>query len=795
MQLIPNDVYTKLEFDKVLELLEKQCLGALGVEEIERLVVHQDANIIDKLLTEVFEYVTSIDERHSFPIRNYDSIQEDLKMLAIEGYVLSVEGLQRINNIMLQIRDIFNFFKSKKANYPSLYDIIKDTRFDEDLIKSIQRVIDEKGEIRPDASEELMNIRKRTVSKKRDLDKEFSVVIKEYAAKGWLKDTIESFRNGRRVLAVPSEHKRKIRGLIHDESATGRTAFIEPESIIEINNDIFDLEQDERREIYRILRALSNELRPYTNTFAVYENIIVRFDVIQAKASLAIQMNATKPIIQPYPHIGWKKAYHPLLLLKNKNDGKPTIPLNLTFLHDNRILVLSGPNAGGKSIAMKAIGLLQLMTQAGLLVPVDKESQIGVFTKIFADIGDQQSIEDDLSTYSSRLLYARLFIENADVSTLVLIDEFGSGTDPKIGGAIAEAILNDLHHKKVFGVITTHYSNLKIFAYKNKGILNGSMNYNKETLSPTYEMQVGRPGSSYAFEIAEKTGLPNRILKYAKHRAGKNEKAVDELLVDLQREKQELDEQLLNMQKREQQLEKLIGTYEQMSKDYEYKRKKLKLDIKESEIQQTAKINKDLEKLVRELKEEKNLEKAKALSQQVREERKETVKAITELREEVYYKPTEKKAVKAGEIKVGDFVKLRTGGATGQIESMDKGDAYIHIGQMKMKVKLRDLQHANAPLEVNTELRIQTSTIEKNAKFEPKIDIRGMSKEEAMQIVQEFMDEAITSSANRLEIIHGKGNGILRNMARQKIREYSDVVKVYHEVPNRGGDGITIVEL
>ena len=795
MRLIPDDVYAKLEFDKVLELLEKECLGALGVERVQKLVVHQQAFIIETLLTEVFEYVTAIEEKHRFPIKAYASIQDDLKMLTIEGYVLSVDGLQRINNIMLQMRDIYKFFKSKKALYPKLYNIVKDTKFDDDLIKSIQRVIDEKGEIRPDASEELLRIRKRMSSKARDLDKKFRQIIGEYASKGWLKDTIESFRNGRRVLAVPAEHKRKIRGLIHDESATGKTAFIEPEAIIEINNDLFDLEQEERREIYRILKALSDELRPYCRIFAAYETIIVRFDVIQAKANLAIKMDATKPIIKDHPHIGWKKAYHPLLLLKNKNEGKKTIPFTLTFLKENKVLVLSGPNAGGKSIAMKSVGLLQLMTQAGMLVPVDKESEIGVFTKIFADIGDQQSLEDDLSTYSSRLLNARLFVENATDKTLILIDEFGSGTDPKIGGAIAEAILRDLHLKKVFGVITTHYSNLKIFAYKNKGILNGSMTFDKDTLSPTYQMKVGRPGSSYAFEIAQKTGLPNRILKYAKHRAGKNEKAVDELLVDLQREKQELDEQLVATRKRERELEKLIRTYERMNKDYEYKRKKLKLDIKESEIQQTAKVNKDLEKLVRELREEKNLEKAKALAKQVREERKEKVKEIVELTEEVYYKPTEKKAVKFGEIKVGDFVKLRTGGATGTVDSINRKDAYIIIGQMKMKVKLRDLQHANAPLEVNKELRIQTSTIDRSTNFDPKLDIRGMRREEAIEVVQAFMDQAITSSSNRLEIIHGKGNGVLRTTARQKIKEYKDVKRFYFEEPNRGGDGLTIVEL
>lgn len=792
MQLIPTDVHEKLEFDKVKELLEKQCLGELGIERIRHLEIHTSATIIDRLLTEVSEYVTAIEDKHRFPIGAYFPISEDLKVLAIEGYVLGVEALQRINTMMLQIRDIYLFFKKHKNVYTTLYDIIKDTSFDEDLTKSIMRVIDEEGQIRPDASNELMTIRRRMVSSKKELDKTFRDVITLYASKGWLTDTKESYRNGRRVLAVPAEFKRKIRGIIHDESATGKTSFIEPEVIIDINNDLFDLEQQERREIYKILKDLSDEIRPYTPHLAAYQKILVRFDVIQAKAALANQMDATKPIIKDHPTIGILQGFHPLLLLKNKAEGKKTVPFKLVFHHENRILVLSGPNAGGKSIAMKSIGLIQMMTQAGLLTPLLKESEIGVFNKIFADIGDQQSLEDDLSTYSSRLKNAKAFVENADDKTLILIDEFGSGTDPKIGGAIAEAVLNELNDKKIFGVITTHYSNIKIFAFKTKGIVNGSMQFDKDTLSPSYKMKVGRPGSSFAYEIAEKTGLPASILKYAKHKTGKNEKAVDELLVDLQREKQELEDQISASKLREQQLEKLIIQYERMSKDYEYKRKKLKLDIKEQEMQQQAKTNKQIERLVREIKEEKNLEKAKDLAIQVRQEKKVVVEQVQELREAIYYKPTEKKAVKAGEIKIGDFVKLRSGGSTGTVESITKKDAMLQMGAMRMRVKLRDLQHANAPLEIVSAKRVTTDTVSRAAKFEPKIDVRGMRRDEVLESIQQFMDEAVVSSANLLEIIHGKGNGILRKAVRAKVREYSDVLKIYHQENN---DGVTMVEL
>lgn len=794
MRLIPEDVFKKLEFDKVIELLEQQCLGELGIERIRHLKVLTHPKQIERQLDEVYEYKAAAEDKHRFPIASYETIAPDLKVLAIDGYVLSVEALQRVNKIMLQIRDIYKFFKKHRSVYKTIYAIIKDVPFDEDLIKSIERVIDEEGNIRLDASPELMKIRKRMASKRKDIDKQYRSIINQYTSQGLLKDTVESYRNGRRVLAVPAENKRRVRGIIHDESSTGKTSFIEPEGIIGLNNDLFDLEQDERKEIYKIMRDLSDEIRPYSSRLGDYEQIIVTFDVVQAKANLAMQMDANRPVIKNSPHIALQKAHHPLLLLKNNAEGKKTIPFKLVFLHDNRVLVLSGPNAGGKSIAMKSVGLIQLMTQAGLLTPVHKESEVGIFENIFADIGDQQSLEDDLSTYSSRLKNAKAFIEHANEKTLILIDEFGSGTDPKIGGAIAEAILKELHDKKVYGVITTHYSNLKIFAYKTKGIINGSMQFNKDTLSPTYQMKVGRPGSSFAFEIAEKTGLHDRVLKYAKHKTGKNEKAVDSLLVDLQREKQEMEEKMKMLDTRQNQLEKLIIQYERMAKEYEYKRKKLKLDIKENEMQQTAKTNKELERLVREIKEEKNLEKAKKVSKQVRQKREKAVEEVKELREEIYYKPTQKKAVKQGEIKVGDYVKLRSGGATGQVESINKKDAMVQMGLMRMRIKLRDLQHAAAPLEVIEQKRVNTNTISKAAKFEPKIDVRGMSRDEVLSAVQAFMDDAIISSANILQIIHGKGTGTLRLAVRQKLREY-DVLNVYHEPSERGGDGVTIVEL
>lgn len=795
MQLEPKDLYAKLEFDKVLELLEKECLGELGKEAIHSIKVETELKKIKRKLKEVYEYTLTFEYNNPFPIAAYFDLSSDLRMLEIEDYVLPEEGLVKINIVMIFIQNIFRFFTpERKETYPTLYRIIQNVAFDEDLIKAISKVIDEEGNIKADASPELLKIRRAVISKEKEVEKKFRGLIQHYKKNGWLTDNVESFRNGRRVLSVPAEHKRKIRGIIHDESATGKTSFIEPEGVIELNNDIFDLHQEEKREIYRLLKELSALLRPYIPALKSYQLLLIRFDIIQAKARVAMKMKANMPKMVDHPHFGILEGYHPLLLLKNQAISKETIPFDLSLMHKNRIVVLSGPNAGGKSITMKSVGLIQLMFQAGMLVPVDPESEMGVFKKIFADIGDQQSLEDDLSTYSSRLKNARIFIEKADDETLILIDEFGSGTDPKIGGAIAESILKELNFKKVFGVITTHYSNLKIYAFKNRGIVNGSMRFDKETLSPTYEFKVGRPGSSYAFEIAQKSGLQKRIIKYAQHRTGKNEKAVDQLLVDLQREKQELEERLAEVKNREQSLEKLIKNYEQMHRDLEFKRKKIKLDAKQSELQQVAKDNREFERLIKELKENQKLKEAKQKAIAIKVEREKLVEEVQELTEEIYYKP-DPVELKKGPIQVGDYVKMKSGGAAGLVEAIDKNKAIVLMGQMRMSIKVRDLQHANAPLDLQAAKSISTDTVSQNSTFESRIDIRGMRFEEAMKVIEDFMDQALMSNAGNLRIIHGKGNGTLRKVVKKKLREYDVDMSISHPAQEFGGDGVTLVDI
>ena len=799
MLLLPKDLYEKLEFDKILQLLEKESLGAPAAAYFEQLEPSTDLALIEKQLKEVKDLKLSLEKNDKFPLAAYETFEEEIKMLPIQGYVLTVDSLQRINRSLLIFRELYKFFTPvRREIYPTLYFTIKDTAYDESLAKEIMRVIDPEGIIRADASQELIKIRRSIQSKQRELESVYKRIISEYRQKGWLTDNAETLRNGRRVLAVPSEHKRSIRGIIHDESTTGRTTYIEPEAAIEVNNDLFDLEQEEKKEIYRILRALSEFLRPYTPLLESYSDIIIAYDIIHAKARLAMRMKAFMPQLSNAPALGLKKGRHPLLYLKNRAVGKETVPFNLDLFHDNRILLVSGPNAGGKSILMKSVGLIQLMLQSGLLVPVSELSDMGIFEKIFVNIGDAQSLEDDLSTYSSHLQNMKAFTAQADEQSLILIDEFGSGTDPKPGGAIAEGVLNILNQKKVYGVVTTHYSNLKMFAYRTDGIINGCMNFDKDNLKPTYQLTIGRPGSSYAFEIAQNVGLPREVLQYAKKRVGENEHSVDELLVDLQREKQEYDVKLRETTEKQELLDKLIKQYDDNIKDVEQRRKMQKLDAKEFELQKAANMQQEVKSLLKELKDESNVEKAREAVKEIKIKQQQLAEEATKISEDLYAVPS------AGhlEIEPGTRVKMRAGSAEGRVESVKDKTATVLIGAMRVKVKVKELVALEEPLKIqdgrNTSSNVQrltTDMVQRSAIFDPKTDVRGMTMLDAEKIIEDFMDNAVVSSANILRIVHGKGNGILRKLVKQKLKEYKSVKKIYHPEQNEGGDGVTIVEL
>jgi len=792
MQLYPKDIYERVEFDKVLDLLSSLVLGEEARLAIGHIDLATEKQEIDLRLDLVAEYKKTSENSQHIPLYAYETVTEDIPLLRKIGYVLDVEAIRRIYNHIHQAKNLIDYFDAGRAKvYSLLYDIYKVISVDPNLLKEIDRVLDENGEVRPDASPALLKVSRAIKSKERELDKIFNESVKKYSSMGFLAETNEGLRNGRRVLTVSAENKRKINGIIHDESATGKTVYLEPAEVMQINNEVFNLYTEQKQEIYRVLRDLCTQIRPYADDLLVIEEVLIKFDVIRAKSKLAVMMEAGRPEILDKPYFGYKRAINPILLLKNNEVNKETVPFDLELHGANKILMLSGPNAGGKSVTMKTVGVLQLMVQFGLLIPTDENSKVGIFNKIYADIGDQQSLEDDLSTYSSRLKNMKAFLDGADEDTLVLIDEFGSGTDPKIGGAIAEAILRQLNFQKSYGVITTHYSNLKYFAFKTKGLLNGSMEFDRTKLSPTYQLIVGKPGSSFAFEIAEKSGISKKVLKHARHKTGKNEKAIDELLTNLQSEKKEVVDRMETLLEKEDKLDKMIKSYTELHKELEFRRKKMKLKAKESQLVQTSQDNRALENAIREIKEAKNLEEAKALAKQQKEKRTQVQTEISDLYDDIYNKDLHQVS---GSVEVGGYVKMRGSDNIGRVVSMDRKKAIVEMGFLQVTIKLDELVPANEPI-VRRKKSINTEMVDRGSRFDSTLDIRGYTVVDADWFIQDFLDKALLNNASRLKITHGEGSGALRKLVRRKLKEYKDVKKVSHPDSDYGGLGVTLVEM
>jgi DNA mismatch repair protein MutS2 len=790
--VVDDKLIKTLEFDKILNLSKSFCTSELAKEYFDDIVFSSDIDDLEKKLTQVVEMKNSLQSTSPLIINNYNDIRHFLEDLMIEGFVLSEDALKQINSVLKGIALIKYYFTPvRKELYPVLGQLSNEIDISVEIIEAINEILDEEGNIKATASPNLIKIGRAIRSKQIEINKIFDSIVADYKNRGLLSDTVETYRNGRRVLTLPVENKRKIRGIIHDESATGKTVYLEPERIIELNNDLFDFEIEYKKEIYKILRKISDQLRPYIDNVRMNLGLLIEYDTISAKARLAILMGAKKPFLYPHPLYYFKKAYHPLLLLKNKEQDIKTVSFDLQLTKGNRILVISGPNAGGKSITLKAVGLLQMMIQAGFLIPADENTKMGIFNKIFADIGDQQSLEDDLSTYSYRLNNMKEVLENADNRSLVLIDEFGSGTDPKIGGAIAEAMLKELHRLKAWAVITTHYTNIKIFAFKTRGIVNAAMHFDKEKLIPTYKLDVGKPGSSFAYEIAQNIGLSKKVLNYAKFKAGKNIKKIEELLVELQVDKAELQDKLLELKEKELKLDKLTRKYEDVYKDLDFKKKKFRIEKKEYSLTELSKQGREIQKLIREIRENQKLEKAKQLLKEIENKKKQIENEAAALNTEV----SESTKTDWKDLKVGDYVKLKSGDISGKILKISKKKAEIETGNMKMTVALSDLKPSSKPIVLNPFAGIKTNISTGKSKFDSTIDIRGYSKAEALDSLQEFFDNALLANATLLKVLHGKGNGILRNAVKQIASEYDDVEELWHPPLDQGGDGITFVKL
>jgi DNA mismatch repair protein MutS2 len=669
---------------------------------------------------------------------------------------------------------------------------------DLNLLKSLDRIFDNRGRLKDDASPELQSIRRQIISEQSNLRKRLDSLLKSAKSQGYVSDDVSlTIRNGRMVIPVSAEHKRKIKGFIHDESATGQTVFLEPTEVFDINNEITELGYKERREVVRILTQLTTQLRPSVPQLRRAYAFLGLLDFIRAKAKFAIKTEAINPVFVKEQLINWENTRHPLLLLSFQKQGKTVVPLYIKLDQKQRILIISGPNAGGKSIALKTVGLTQYMYQCGLLVTMAEHSQIGLFKDIFIDIGDEQSLENDLSTYSSHLTNMKHFLKFADKHTLFLIDEFGTGTEPSLGGAIAEAILEKLNESRAFGVINTHYTNLKFFAEHTEGVINGAMRFDVQHLEPLYQLEIGKPGSSFAFEIAYKIGLSHLVINNAKEKVGDKQVNFDKLLRELELEKKKFAVKNQEVAAKDKNLNQTLKEYTELKTHLDTEKKRLMNQAKEEAKRLVREANQKIEQTIREIREN------NAGKEETKQLRKELQTFDQSLKaESIPIEPLEELQVVGGEIEAGDLVRIKGQNAVGEVLAVRGKDTEIRIGELKSNVKLNRLEKISrkeyrAVVQENINVpRMQGIDInEKMANFSYQLDLRGKRGEEALTALDDFIDDALMLGTPEVRIVHGKGDGILRNLVRTHLRKYPQVGTFSDEHADRGGAGVTIVKM
>jgi DNA mismatch repair protein MutS2 len=603
--LYPQNIEYKLGFDKIRQLIRELCISPLGQAFVDKIRFSDDHELISRLIGQTAEFRDILFSQAEFPASYYIDATPSLPRAAIEGAFLTEAEFYDLKLSLQTVSQCLRFFASQAPEkYPQLRHLSQGVELDPRLSQQIDQVIDDRGQLRDNASPELQRIRREILQQEAELRKKLDSLLKSAKSQGYVsEDAAPTIRNGRMVIPVVAEHKRRVKGFVQDESATGQTLFIEPVEVLESNNEIRELEYAQRREIVRILTQLTSLLRPQVPTLRKAYHFLGLMDFIRAKARLALQLNAVSPIAVDQPLLEWYQGTHPLLYLSHTKQGKTVVPLDIKLDTRQRILLISGPNAGGKSVTLKTVGLLQYMYQSGLLIPVASHSKIGIFKNLFIDIGDEQSLENDLSTYSSHLTNMRYFLQFAGKSTLFLIDEFGTGTEPSMGGAIAESILEKLNQVRAFGVINTHYTNLKLFADNTEGIVNGAMRFDAQHLQPLYQLEIGKPGSSFAFEIASKIGLSQDIITTSKQKAGEKQVDFDKLLRELEVEKRVLSQKNAELKIREKDLRKLQQDYELLKNELETNRKQLLNNAKLEAKELLAETNRKIENTIRQIRE------------------------------------------------------------------------------------------------------------------------------------------------------------------------------------------------
>lgn len=815
--IYPETFEQKIGFTAIRKSVSELCTSPLGMERVADMTFLTDYKTILSLLNQTSEMgaiLSSSDEE--FPLGGIFDISSSLKAIRIPGTSIPAEELLRVRRTLAAMADIASYFSRKrndegKSPYPYLDEVAQRLMPFPEAVRLIDRVLDQYGNVRDSASPELGDIRRRLSSMAGTVQSAIRRVMSRGVAEGVIDgDASPTMRDGRLVIPVAPMYKRKISGIVHDESASGKTVFIEPAEVVEANNRIRELQMEERREIMRILAEVASQLRPHADEMMASLDVLGEIDFIYAKARYAATVSANMPSLNDGPELEWYHACHPVLLKNLERQGRAIVPLDITLTPDRRLLIISGPNAGGKSVCLKTVGIIQYMTQCGLLPPVYENSHLGIFEDIFIDIGDDQSIENDLSTYSSHLRNMKAFTLNGRKDSLVLIDEFGAGTEPQIGGAIAQAILHRFNDLGMWGVITTHYQNLKHFAEDTEGLVNGSMLYDRQKMEPLFRLAIGSPGSSFALEIARKTGLAGDIIKEAEEIVGSDYINMDKYLLDIARDRRYWENKRLAIRQKEKKVEQVLARYEQDAETLREKRREIIGDAREEAKKILESSNAAIEKTIHEIRlsqadKEKTLEARRQLAEKRAEiengDNKGSGHEILDRAPKKKKKHQSQKSPDSGALAVGDTVKLDGEGQPGTIAAIEGKNATVVFGMLKTTVKLDRLRHTSSRPSSGKSgasfVSAQTSEDmrSRQLKFKQEIDVRGMRVDEAVQAVTYFIDDAIQFNASKVRILHGTGTGALR----QYIRNYLDTipgVNSYHDEDVRfGGAGITVVNL
>ena len=797
--IYPQNFEQKVGFDQIRELLKSYCISDMGRRFVDKIRFTSRHEVISRLLSQAQEFMEILTLGKAFPSQDYFDLRDELEHIKIPGSFIEQEALFDLKTSLGTIRDILAYFtKSEPGKYTELKNLTVQFEFPEEILFQAERIIDDKGQIKDNASEKLSEIRKEIAQKQRQAERETKRAFEQAQKTGLIPENAEiTIRNSRMVIPLKASEKRSIGGFIHDESATGQTVFVEPSASFEANNQIRELENDEKREMIKILTLFSDKLRPFIPDLMNAYRFLGIIDLTRAKALLSLHLNAQRPVVTEEPVLKLTQAVHPLLYLTHKAQNKDVVPLDLTLDAANRILIISGPNAGGKSVCLKTVGLLQYMIQCGLPIPASPNSEFRLFSRLFIDIGDEQSLENDLSTYSSHLLNMKFFLKNANSDTLLLIDEFGTGTEPQLGASIAEATLEQLNEKKAYGIITTHYSNLKLAAERLDGVGNGAMLFDTKQIKPLYILKTGKPGSSYAFEIAKKIGFPARVLQRARKKSGGKHVRFDEQLLQLGTDKLELDKKQKQLESADETLSTLVEKYTNLVDDLNKSKKQLLEEAKQKAHDIIAESNKAIEKTIREIKEaQADREKTKTVRKELEKKKQKLEKATPEKKQTRKYKRKEKITETGHEkIKVGDYVSVRDTDIVGELLLIEGNEVLINMNDVKLRISMDKIEKTDrqAPARRKRATGVSSEINKRAERFELNLDLRGERPEEALHKLEKYLDEALLLSIKEVSILHGKGYGVLREYIRDYLSK-RDEIQHYEDAPlHLGGAGITRV--